>query len=80
MKIRVMGTENECCVARVYYEALEREPNVKFVQVSRLYPNRGSNTLFRLYVEVEYKNEPDENGAPLNKTRALRKAKTEDKQ
>lgn len=79
MKIRVMGTENECCVARAYYEALEREPNVKFVQVSKLYPNRGSNTLFRLYVEVEYKDEPNENVAPLNKTRALRKAQTEGK-
>lgn len=79
MKIRVMGTENECCVARAYYEALEQEPNVKFVQVSRLYPNRGSQKLFRLYVEVEYKDEPDENGAPLNKTRVLRKAQTEDK-
>ena len=57
MKIRVMGTENECRVARTYYENLEREPNVKFVQVSKLYPNRGSNTLFRVYVEVEYKSE-----------------------
>lgn len=61
MKIRVMGTENECRVARTYYENLEREPNVKFVQVSKLYPNRGSNTLFRVYVEVEYKNEVLEN-------------------
>ena len=57
MKIRVMGTENECRVARTYYENLEREPNVKFVQVSKLYPNRGSNTLVRVYVEVEYKSE-----------------------
>ena len=54
MKIRVMGTKRECEIAQEYYLALEKERNVKCVNVSRLYPNRGSNTVFRVYVEVEY--------------------------
>ncbi|MBQ5929541.1 MAG: hypothetical protein IIX02_02005 [Clostridia bacterium] len=54
MKIRVMGTKDECLAAMAYYRELEKDSNVKFVQVSDLYPNRGSSTLFRLYVEVEY--------------------------
>ena len=54
MKIRVMGTKDECLAATSYYRALEKDSNVKYVKVSDLYPNRGSNTLFRVYVEVEY--------------------------
>ena len=54
MKIRVMGTKEECLAAMGYYRELEKDPNVRFVQVSDLYPNRGSSTLFRIYIEVEY--------------------------
>lgn len=54
MEIRVMGTEEECELARSYYRALEESPNVKSVSVSRRYPNRGSNTLYRVYIKVEY--------------------------
>lgn len=54
MKIRVMGSKDECNVAAAYYRELEKDPNVKLVQVSNLYANRGSSTAFRLYVEVEY--------------------------
>lgn len=54
MKIRVMGTKDECLAATGYYRELEKDSNVKFVQVSDLYPNRGSSTLFRVYIEVEY--------------------------
>lgn len=55
MKIRVMGTRSECEVAQGYYSALEKDnSNVKFVVVSELYPCRGSTTLFRVYIEVEY--------------------------
>ena len=41
-------------LAAAYYRELEKDPNVKLVQVSNLYANRGSSTVFRLYVEVEY--------------------------
>ena len=54
MKIRIMGTRSECEVAQGYYSALEKDANVKRVTVSDLYPNRGSTTEFRVYVEVEY--------------------------
>ena len=54
MKIRIMGTRSEFEVAQGYYSALEKDANVKRVTVSGLYPNRGSTTEFRVYVEVEY--------------------------
>ena len=60
MKLRVMGTKDECFLAQEYYRALENQNNVKYVDVSKLYPNRGSNTLFRVYIEVVYKSEVEE--------------------
>lgn len=54
MKIRIMGTREELACAQLYYEELERSTGVKSVTISRLYPNRGSNTIYRLYVEVEH--------------------------
>ena len=54
MKIRIMGTESECRAAREYYTELEKESGVKSVSISENYPNRGSNTIFRVYVDVEY--------------------------
>ena len=54
MKIRVMGTESECQAAREYYRELEKGSNVKSVSISENYANRGSNTIFRVYVDVEY--------------------------
>ena len=47
-------TEAECQAAREYYRGLEKESGVKSVSISGNYPNRGSNTIFRVYVEVEY--------------------------
>lgn len=54
MKIRVMGTEEELCSAVEYYRSLENEDFVKSVIISKLYPNRGSRTIYRLYIDVEY--------------------------
>lgn len=55
MKIRIMGTLDECEAAQKYYRLLENFENIKYVSLSPLYPNRGSTTLFRLYVDIEYK-------------------------
>lgn len=55
MKIRIMGTKDECELARKYYRELEKDPNVKSVVVSMLYANRGSSTVFRVYVDIEYR-------------------------
>ena len=55
MKIRIMGTKAECELAKKYYQDLERnDENVRCMTISDLYPNRGSTTVFRLYVDVEY--------------------------
>lgn len=54
MKIRVMGTKEECEQARRYYRSLGNTDGVKSVSVSTLYPNRGSVNIFRVYIEVEY--------------------------
>lgn len=55
MKIRIMGTKDECELARKYYRELEKDTNVKSVVVSDLYANRGSSTVFRVYVDIEYR-------------------------
>lgn len=55
MKIRIMGTKDECELARKYYRELEKDANVKSVAVSDLYANRGSSTVFRVYVDIEYR-------------------------
>lgn len=55
MKIRIMGRKEECELAMAYYCGLEKEDYVKSVQVSQYYPNRGSNTVYRLYVDIEYR-------------------------
>ena len=55
MKIRITGTREELAQARLYYEELEHDEGVKYICISSLYANRGSSTLFRLYVEVEYR-------------------------
>ena len=57
MKIRVMGTREECEQAQRFYERLGRGDNVLYSTVSGLYPNRGSNNQFRVYVETVCKSE-----------------------
>lgn len=54
MKIRISGTKPELEAARKYYQSLENESYVKSVTVSVFYPNRGSSTQFRLYIDIEY--------------------------
>lgn len=56
MKIRIMGTKEECDLAAQNFKQIEKDKeNVKSVQISQNYPNRGSNTIFRLYVDIEYR-------------------------
>lgn len=60
MKLRVMGTKDECKLAQEYYRTLEKQDNVKYVEVSDLYANRGSRKLFRVYIEIVYRSEVEE--------------------
>lgn len=54
MKIRVMGTKEECEQAQRYYLSLGNTDGVKSVSVSTLYSNRGSVNIYRVYIDVEY--------------------------
>ncbi len=62
MKIRVIGTKEECEVAKRYYNGLREHSQTKSVSVSKFYPCRGSAELFRVYIEVEYYDEPGAGG------------------
>ena len=55
MKLRVMGTLDECRQAQDFYKRLRLQSNVRYVSVSEPYPNRGSVGLYRVYIEIEYK-------------------------
>ena len=55
MKLRVMGTAEECKQAQYFYTRLGHQSNVRFCTVSGLYPNRGSIGYYRVYFELEYK-------------------------
>ncbi len=47
MKIRVMGTKEECILAQEYYKAfLKNNKQVVVYLISELYANRGSSNLF----------------------------------
>jgi len=61
LKIRIMGTKDECALAGKFFKELEQKPSVKYASISGLYANRGSAKLYRLYVEIEY-NETIEKG------------------
>lgn len=54
MKIRIIGTAEECAVAQRYYESLRDHAATKYVSVSSFYPCRGSADLYRVYIEIEY--------------------------
>lgn len=57
MKIRVMGTREECEQARRFYSHLADGENTEFASVSGLYPNRGSTNQYRVYIEIVCKSE-----------------------
>ena len=62
MEIRVIGRKEECETAKRYYNGLREHPQTKSVSVSKFYPNRGSAELFRIYIKIEYYDEPGVGG------------------
>lgn len=56
MKIRFTGTKEELKDVIEGYTILGTDPTVKYVTISRLYPNDKMSGLYRLYVEIEYRN------------------------
>lgn len=55
MKLRIIGTIEECKQAEAYYASLRGQENINWVEISAPYANRGNSQLYRLYVEVSYK-------------------------
>ncbi len=55
MKIRVMGTKEECILAQEYYkEFVNNNACVKYYSISELYANRGNSNLYRVYIDINY--------------------------
>lgn len=57
MKIRVMGTSAECAAAQEYYREIGQDPDVKYCSVSKPYPNRGDVNQYRVYINIDYKDD-----------------------
>lgn len=49
LKIRLMGTKNDI---KWFEKILYRNPKVKVTEFSEMYPNKGTNKYYRVYVEV----------------------------
>ena len=53
MKIRIMGTKEECLQAQEYYNKFSEDNElVKYCSVSTLYPNRNSKNQYRVYIDI----------------------------
>ena len=59
MKIRIMGTKEECMYSQEFFRRLGMSGNVKCCSVSGLYANRGSVEYYRVYIEIESKTDSD---------------------
>lgn len=55
MKIRVMGTREECEQARRYYSQFLNSDMVSHCSISRLYENRNSLNQYRIYIDISSK-------------------------
>ena len=50
MNIRIMGTKAECeAISQFFAENLSGQ---EAYSISRLYPNRGNNNLYRVYIDL----------------------------
>lgn len=54
MKIRITGTKTECEAAAEVYRQMETSSEVAYCSVSKLYPCRESDKLYRIYIELVY--------------------------
>lgn len=56
MKIRITGTELECLeIANLFAEIEKNQQSITSLEISRLYPNRNSKNVYRVYIDVKYK-------------------------
>ena len=57
LKIRLMGTKNDI---KWFEKILKRQPKVAVTEISDLYPNKGTERYYRVYVEVQKANIKEE--------------------
>ena len=53
LKIRLMGTKNDITW---FKKIMQRHPKVEVLEMSDLYPNKGTDKYYRSYVEVKKSN------------------------
>ena len=53
LKIRLMGTKNDITW---FKKIMQRHPKVEDLEMSDLYPNKGTDKYYRSYVEVKKSN------------------------
>ena len=57
LKIRLQGTVRDI---RWFKRLLERHPEIRVLQVSEIFSNKGTNRYFRSYAEVEKKDKKED--------------------
>lgn len=53
LKVRLMGTKNDI---KWFGKLLRRNPKIEVMEFSDLYPNKGTDRFYRVYVEVRKSN------------------------
>lgn len=53
LKVRLMGMEDDI---KWFGKILQREPKIEVTEFSDLYPNKGTDRFYRVYIEVEKRN------------------------
>ena len=53
LKVRLMGTKNDIAW---FKKIMQRHPKIEILEMSDLYPNKGTDKYYRSYVEVKKSN------------------------
>ena len=53
LKIRLMGTKNDITW---FQKTIKRHPKMEVLEMSDLYPNKGTDKYYRAYIEVKKSN------------------------
>ena len=53
LKVRLMGTKNDI---KWFEKILQRHPKIEVIEITDLYPNKGTKKFHRAYVEVRKSN------------------------
>lgn len=53
LKVRLMGTKNDI---KWFGKILRNNPKIEVLEISDLYPNKGTKRFYRAYVEVKKSN------------------------